>query len=64
MSENASSWFQTDDTWLREKDRGGINKGLAMKTMDGVVRRLPVKYANGSIDLIEIDGIFYLEAQG
>ena len=35
-----------------------------MKTMDGVVRRLPVKYANGSIDLIEIDGIFYLEAQG
>jgi len=35
-----------------------------MRTMDGVVRRLPVKYANGSIDLIEIDGIFYLEAQG
>ena len=35
-----------------------------MKTMDGVVRKLPVKYANGSIDLIEIDGIFYLEAQG
>jgi DNA-binding LytR/AlgR family response regulator len=35
-----------------------------MKTMDGVVRRLPVKYANGLIDLIEIDGIFYLEAQG
>jgi hypothetical protein len=35
-----------------------------MKKMDGVVRRLPVKYANGSIDLIEIDGIFYLEAQG
>ena len=35
-----------------------------MKTMEGVVRRLPVKYANGSIDLIEIDGIFYLEAQG
>jgi len=31
---------------------------------DGVVRRLPVKFANGSIDLIEIDGIFYLEAQG
>ena len=35
-----------------------------MKTMDGVVRRLAVKYTNGSIDLIEIDGIFYLEAQG
>ena len=35
-----------------------------MKTMHGVVRRLPVKYADGSIDLIEIDGIFYLEAQG
>jgi hypothetical protein len=35
-----------------------------MKTQDGVVRRLPVKYENGSIDLIEIDGIFYLEAQG
>ena len=32
--------------------------------MDGIIRRLPVKYANGSIDLIEIDGIFYLEAQG
>jgi DNA-binding LytR/AlgR family response regulator len=32
--------------------------------VDGVVRRLPVKYENGSIDLIEIDGIFYLEAQG
>ncbi len=35
-----------------------------MKRMDGVVRRLPVQYADGSIDLIEIDGIFYLEAQG
>jgi len=35
-----------------------------MKTMDGVVRKLPVKYEDGSIDLIEIDGIFYLEAQG
>jgi hypothetical protein len=40
------------------------HKGLPMKTMDGVVRRLPVKAADGSIDLIEIDGIFYLEAQG
>ena len=35
-----------------------------MKMMDGIVRRLPVKYEDGSIDLIEIDGIFYLEAQG
>jgi hypothetical protein len=42
----------------------GIHKGSIMKTMDGVVRRLPVKSAAGSIDLIEIDGIFYLEAQG
>jgi len=32
--------------------------------MNGIVRRLPVKGADGSIDLIEIDGIFYLEAQG
>jgi hypothetical protein len=32
--------------------------------VDGAVRRLPVKYEDGSIDLIEIDGIFYLEAQG
>ena len=32
--------------------------------MNGVVRRLPVKGADGSVDLIEINGIFYLEAQG
>jgi DNA-binding LytR/AlgR family response regulator len=31
---------------------------------DGIVRRLPVKGADGSIELIEIDGIFYLEARG
>jgi hypothetical protein len=31
---------------------------------DAILRRLPVKGADGSIDLIEIDGIFYLEAQG
>ena len=31
---------------------------------DGIVKKLPVKRADGSIDLIEIDGIFYLEAQG
>jgi hypothetical protein len=35
-----------------------------MKMMDGVIRKLPVKFENGSIDLIEIDGIFYLEARG
>jgi hypothetical protein len=32
--------------------------------MNGTVRRLPVKGADRSIELIEIDGIFYLEAQG
>jgi DNA-binding LytR/AlgR family response regulator len=31
---------------------------------DGVVKRLAVKRSDGSIDLIEIDGIFYLEAIG
>jgi DNA-binding LytR/AlgR family response regulator len=31
---------------------------------EGTMRRLPVKGADGSIDLIEIEGIFYLEAQG
>ena len=32
--------------------------------MNGTVRRLPVKGEDCSIELIEIDGIFYLEAQG
>ena len=32
--------------------------------MEGIVRRLPVKGKDGSIDLIEIEGIFYLEAKG
>jgi hypothetical protein len=32
--------------------------------MDGIVKRLPVKGKDGSIDLIEIEGIFYLEAKG
>jgi DNA-binding LytR/AlgR family response regulator len=32
--------------------------------MNGIVKRLPVKGAGGSIDLIEIDSIFYLEAKG
>jgi DNA-binding LytR/AlgR family response regulator len=31
---------------------------------DGVVRRLPVKGKDGSIELIEVEGIFYLEAKG
>lgn len=34
-----------------------------MKTTAGVMGKLPVKRADGSIDLIEIDGIFYLEAR-
>jgi hypothetical protein len=33
-------------------------------TTDGIVKRLAVKRNDGSIDLIEIDGIFYLEARG
>jgi hypothetical protein len=32
--------------------------------MDGVVRRLPVKGADGTIDLIEIDRIVYRETEG
>ena len=32
--------------------------------VDGVVRRLPVKGKDGSIELIEIESIFYLEANG
>ena len=32
--------------------------------MDEIVRKLPVKGKSGAIDLIEINGIFYLEAQG
>jgi hypothetical protein len=32
-------------------------------TTDGIVKRLAVKRNDGSIDLIEIDGIFYLDAQ-
>ena len=35
-----------------------------MRTMAGIMHRLPVKGTDGSIDLIEVDGIFYLEAQG
>jgi DNA-binding LytR/AlgR family response regulator len=31
---------------------------------DGVVRRLPVKRKDRSIELIEIESIFYLEAKG
>lgn len=32
--------------------------------MEGVIQRLGVKGVDGSIDLIEVEGIFYLEAQG
>ena len=31
---------------------------------DAILRRLPLKGADASIDLIEIGGIFYLETQG
>jgi DNA-binding LytR/AlgR family response regulator len=31
---------------------------------DGILRRLPVKGVDGSIGLIEIEEIFYLEAKG
>ena len=31
---------------------------------DGALRRLPVEYEDGSIDLIEIGSIYYLESQG
>ena len=34
-----------------------------MKTRAGTMSKLPVKSANGSIDLIEMDAIFYLEAK-
>lgn len=34
-----------------------------MKGLQAIVRRLPVKSAEGSIDLIEVDAIFYLEAK-
>ena len=33
-------------------------------TTNGIIKRLAVKRNEGSIDLIEIDGIFYLEAEG
>jgi DNA-binding LytR/AlgR family response regulator len=32
--------------------------------MNGTMRRLPVKGADGAIELIEIEGIFFLEARG
>jgi hypothetical protein len=64
MAENAKSWLQQYRSWsiTTHHGRTGLYKGLVMKTVDGVVRRLPVKYEDGSIDLIEIDGIFYLKA--
>jgi two-component system LytT family response regulator/two-component system response regulator LytT len=34
-----------------------------MNTMEGTMRQLPVKGVDGSIDLIEIEAIFYLEAR-
>ena len=41
-----------------------IQIGELTKAMNGLVKRLPVKGARGFIDLIEIDGIFSLEAGG
>ena len=38
--------------------------GGRISEMDEIVRKLPVKGKGGAIDLIEINGIFYLEAQG
>jgi hypothetical protein len=38
-------------------------EGEVMKGLQAIVRRLPVKSAEGSIDLIEVDAIFYLEAK-
>jgi hypothetical protein len=35
-----------------------------MRTMEAIMHRLPVKGEDGSIDLIEVNGIFYLEAHG
>jgi DNA-binding LytR/AlgR family response regulator len=32
--------------------------------MNGTVTRLPVKGTDGAIELIEIESIYYLEAQG
>jgi hypothetical protein len=34
---------------------------LLRKMIDGIIRKPPVKGADGSIDLIEIDGIFILK---
>ena len=31
---------------------------------EGVIRRLPVEYEDGTVDLIEINKIYYLESQG
>ena len=54
MAENDISWGM---------DPSPIT-GVFMKTIDGIIRRLPVQGKKGTIDLIEVDGIFYLEAQG
>ena len=35
-----------------------------METTNGIINRLPVKGADGAIDLIEMEAIFYLEARG
>jgi hypothetical protein len=45
-----------DDSSWRQKRSG-------MRIMDRVILRPKVKYANGSIDLVEVDGILYLQAE-
>jgi hypothetical protein len=42
---------------------GGEKKITQSETMSNSLQKLPVKNPNGSIDLIEIDSIFYLEAK-
>jgi DNA-binding LytR/AlgR family response regulator len=66
MAESNSSWLQKDNSWLKMTAHGETRaqKGLLMKTMNEIMRRLPIKGSDGTIDLIEIDAIFYLEAQG
>jgi hypothetical protein len=42
---------------------GGEKKITYSNTMSNILQKFPVKNANGSIDLIEISAIFYLEAK-
>ena len=66
MTENDCSWVREDHSWRKKTAHGEDQpyEGLFRKMMGGTIQKLPVKRANGSIDLIEIDGIFYMEARG